>query len=377
MKVCFVAYYGWRRRLNKPTGDIVQLKSYIEALSSNNIDAVLYIPRSGGVNRIGNVPVVTMPYIPPPFSKYEILYHLQSLYLGFLDRKLDADIYHLRGLSHVIASFRHFIKKPLIATFLPLSLFGLKSKKYDQKMIDKINVLVTLSEAWRQYMLENFRVSENRVVHLPICVDINRFSPNVKAPELKERFNCENIIGYFGVLYWYQGIHVAVRYMPQVLKEHPDTKLIIGGEGPLRPYLESIIRKEGLENNVIFLGQIPHDELPKYFSITDMLVSPLLKRSEKYMSFSRPIFVSLKLLEFLSMGKPTIISDEIGIREVVGPDYELLIRKKKDLLDKMLLLLGDKGLRNKIGAKVRKIIEDRYSYAVVGKKAKELYSRFE
>ncbi|MHA1143809.1 MAG: glycosyltransferase family 4 protein [Candidatus Helarchaeota archaeon] len=376
MTVCFVAYYIWNRRLDTPSGDIVQLKSYMEALSTADIGTILYMPRRGSVRKIGKIPVIQMPYIPPPFYKYEILKHLQSMYLGLLDKKMDVNVYHLRGQSNTVFAFRRFVKKPLIATLIPMSLFGLRSKAYDQRAINKTDTIVTLSEAWRQYILETFEVEEKKVVHLPICIDVNKFSPSIFDKKLRDRFNAEHIIGYFGRIYWYQGIHQVINVLPTILKEFPSTKFLIGGHGYFKPELERQVKKMGLEENVVFLGAIPHEMIPKYYSICDILVNILL-RSESHASFSRPIFISIKLLEYLAMAKPAVISDDPRLTNVFDSEYEFTAHSKRELVNLLLTCLRDKKYGEKVGNQARKLIQKRHSYEAVGKIAKQLYARFE
>jgi len=80
------------------------------------------------------------------------------------------------------------------------------------------------------------------------------------------------------------------------------------------------------------------------------------------------------LLEAMAMGKPVIVSDSPGIRDHILPDETALVVPCGDpaaLRAAIQRLLGDPGLRDRLGRAARAYIEANCSYKVVGTRMAE------
>jgi len=84
-----------------------------------------------------------------------------------------------------------------------------------------------------------------------------------------------------------------------------NVKLLIAGIGELEAELKGLTRELGLEDRVKFLGQIKHEELPKYYAMADVFVRPSLSEG-----------LGISFLEAMAMGLPTIATPVGGI-----PDF--------------------------------------------------------
>ena len=93
--------------------------------------------------------------------------------------------------------------------------------------------------------------------------------------------------------------------LPLIVARHPDTHLLIAGEGELRPYLESRISALGLHDHVQLLGLIPNDELRPYYAASDLFILP--SHLESWGSV---------MLESIRCGTPVLASDTPGASEV-------------------------------------------------------------
>ena len=61
--------------------------------------------------------------------------------------------------------------------------------------------------------------------------------------------------------------------MPEIIDEFPETRLVIAGDGPDMEVLQEQVERLTLEDNVIFTGDVPHDDVGTYYKMADLFVS--------------------------------------------------------------------------------------------------------
>ena len=107
------------------------------------------------------------------------------------------------------------------------------------------------------------------------------------------------------------------------------------------------------------------DEIPALYSCCDVFVLPSVTRGEAF---------GIALLEAMATGKPTITTNMSGMPSVVR-DTGILVkpRDSKALREAIKRLLSDKRLREDLGEKARKRVEDEFTLQVVVEKTIGLY----
>ncbi len=150
----------------------------------------------------------------------------------------------------------------------------------------------------------------------------------------------------------YQKAHeILVKAMPAVLKEFPNTKLDICGDGYMRPKLEAQINSLGLSKNIRLLGR--RDDVEKFLAAADILVLP-----------SRWEGLPIALLEAMSVSLPVVATNVQGVDEVIVEGEHGLLVSVEDadkLAAAILQLLHDPLLRKKMGRAGQKRLMDTYS----------------
>lgn len=87
-----------------------------------------------------------------------------------------------------------------------------------------------------------------------------------------------------------------------------DRWIVIAGDGPERPALETFARERGLER-VVFLGYVPYPELPALYAISNLFLHPA--REERW---------GVSVQEALACGLPVITSSRVGAsRDLIAP----------------------------------------------------------
>jgi phosphatidylinositol alpha-mannosyltransferase len=205
----------------------------------------------------------------------------------------------------------------------------------------KLDGKIAVSKPAVEYAHTNFPGYYNII---PNGVDLEHFSPDV-APIEKFKDGKLNIL-FVSRLEKRKGLNYLLQAFKQVKGEIPDCRLIIVGPGTrLRRRYERYVAKNGLKD-VIFVGLVAYDELPRYYKTADVFCAPAIA-SESF---------GIILLEAMAMGKPIVASNISGYANVVshGVDGLLVPPADKDKLAKALIsLLGDESLRREMGAKGR------------------------
>lgn len=113
---------------------------------------------------------------------------------------------------------------------------------------------------------------------------------------------------YHGTVARRHGLEVALRAVKLIRTEIPNLEFLVIGAGDDFERIQAVSRELGLDDCVRFLGRMPVEQLPKYLAEVDLGVVPIL-----YDSFTR-YMLPLKLLEYVHMGIPCVVSDTETIR---------------------------------------------------------------
>lgn len=106
------------------------------------------------------------------------------------------------------------------------------------------------------------------------CYNLNRYTKS----SAKEFLNIktENVVLFFGLIRPYKGLDKLIETFSELIKEKPDTTLLIVGENyeSVEKY-QQLIQKYQLEDKVIFENKfIPNEDVEPYFKASDTVVMP-------------------------------------------------------------------------------------------------------
>lgn len=156
-----------------------------------------------------------------------------------------------------------------------------------------------------------------------------------------------------------KGFRYLLEAMPYILKDCPNTKLVIGGDGPEKKGLEKLIDELGITSKVILPGFIPDDKFSEHMAASDVFVLPSIVDSRGDTEGSATI-----LLEAMASGKPIIGTSVGGIPYAIKDGqggYLVEPENPKQLAEKITVLLKDENLRKELGIRGRKYVEDNFS----------------
>lgn len=157
-------------------------------------------------------------------------------------------------------------------------------------------------------------VSAERVTVIPNGVDLRRFAFNsARDQSLAAELGLkgQTVFGFVGSFYAYEGLTLAIRALPEIIREVPAVRLLLVGGGPQEAELRRLTHELGLESHIIFTGRVPNDQVQRFYGVVDVLVYPRLAMR------LTELVTPLKPLEAMAQGNLVLASDVGGHRELI------------------------------------------------------------
>ena len=217
--------------------------------------------------------------------------------------------------------------------------------------LKKADLVHTGDEPGKERLLE-LGCDEGKIFIQPSGVDVNRFSPEAKSKSLKEKLGITDKYSVINARHLKPeyNVDVFIKAIPWVLKKIDNVKFIVGGGGFLERELRELVIKLGIEDCVLFLRGVEHDEMHRYLASVDIYVDTFVEVTHKGGGG-----IGTTTMEAMSCGTPEILAKSVSVNESSnwfhGLTYEPL--NPKDLAKKIVYLLENEELRREIGRKSR------------------------
>jgi glycosyltransferase involved in cell wall biosynthesis len=173
--------------------------------------------------------------------------------------------------------------------------------------------LIAVSHYTKQTVVERLSIPEERIDVVHNGVDTERFKPTPVPEEFYRKHQINpgaKVLLHVGTDDPRKGIRLLLEAMAIVRKEVPNVALLKVGAPAfteLRERNEALCRELGIADIVRWVGEVPEDELPVYYSAADALAFPSL-----YEGFGLPV------LEAMACGTPVAAFKSSSVPEIVG-----------------------------------------------------------
>ncbi len=162
------------------------------------------------------------------------------------------------------------------------------------------DLLVCVSEALKEIVVQQAGVDEEKILVLPNGVDTDFFDPATVA---EHRQFDGFVVGYVGSVLAWQSLDLLVAATHVLRQQGLDIYLVIVGDGPAMDELKNLVRKLAMVHVVHFAGQVSRDDVPSYIAGFDVGYS-----GQRMLSIGKMYHSPLKIYEYMSMGKPVVAS---------------------------------------------------------------------
>jgi len=239
----------------------------------------------------------------------------------------------------------------------------------ERRAIETADSVTAISSATVELTTRMLRLRRNDLLVTPNPVTDLFFSPATDSP-----IAAEPIVLFAGRLEWRKGPDLLIKALPAILERHPRVRFcFVGGDtnsGPggtsMHAYLSSLVPGQA-SARVEFTGFVGPEQLLRRYRESTVCVFP-----------SRWEGFGLVAAEAMACGKPVVVSDTSGFREVISDKVTGLFAKSEDpeaLAATINELLCDSRFRQVLGATARDLAVTRFHSDAVGTSMLGIYRR--
>lgn len=156
----------------------------------------------------------------------------------------------------------------------------------------------------------------------------------------------------------------AMKFLPE------SVKFLVLGVGPDEVMLRNLAKEEGVAPRVMFLGQVSHGDMPKYFSVSDVFVRP-----------SRSEGMGNSFIEAMASEIPVVATPVGGIPDFLfdpqkNPDRDPTglfceVDNPQSVARQVYRLIEDKGLRGHLVVNAKKLVIEKYGWNIIVRQIRE------
>jgi 1,2-diacylglycerol 3-alpha-glucosyltransferase len=244
-------------------------------------------------------------------------------------RDIKAEVIHSHGLTfqglRSLMAGRN-LKLPVVVTWhtmvteaaqyynftgLPEWMVTLLMNRYLRSLLARADAVVAPTESIREELL----LMSPHIKHIeviPTGVDSKRFRPENDGSEIRQRLGIgkDRMVLSLGRIAWEKNLDLVLQGFSLLLKDCPDVKMVIAGEGPARKHYIESVREMGMADRILFPGFVKDEELAQYYAACDAFT--LASKFETQ---------GLVVLEAMAAGKPVSAINYRALKEIVSDGH--------------------------------------------------------
>ncbi len=230
---------------------------------------------------------------------------------------------------------------------------GVKISAYEKQWCSDFDLNITCSRLDSERLLS--QIPNLRVEEIPNGVDLEYFYPSNKERE-------EKSLIFAGGMNWYPNrdamLFLADEIWPLLKKRIPDVKMTVIGMMPP----ERLIQLSKKDANFRATGYV--DDVRPYIDKAAVYICPIRDGGG----------TRLKILDALAMAKP-IVADPIACEgiDVIDGESVSFATTPQEYVEKIHALFNDVSIAARLGENGRRLIEQKYSFASIGRRLSSLY----
>lgn len=221
--------------------------------------------------------------------------------------------------------------------------------KNARRHLVKADGVVCVSSFTRNVLINEYGLPPKKIKLITNGIDLDNFisADNHIERRVRNDNNQSILIFSAGRLIDRKGFDYAIEAMATVVKSHPNTRLVIAGDGPNLSRYQQRIAELGLSAHISLEGRVPHEKLKQLYSECDLFLMP-----NRELANGDTEGFGLVFLEANAFHKPVIGGRAGGaVDAIIHEETGLLVNSESvsSIADAIIKLVKDKNLREKLG----------------------------
>ncbi len=262
-----------------------------------------------------------------------------------------------QGLIAVLSRILTHQNIPVICTSHGADLYALRGallKNLKRWTLNRTAAITIVSTAMES-SLNSLGIDPNKLSVIPMGTDLHK----IFAPAMHSIRKPKTLI-FVGRLVEKKGVKHLIDALRFVHRQHPETELLIIGDGPEENALRAHAETVGVLHSTHFLGPLPHDELAVHYQSATLAVFPFVVAG----SGDQEGF-GLVIVEALGCECPVIASDLPAVHDTItdGVTGQLVPPANSAILaEKIIDLLEKPKLRDSLAQSGRASVVSRFDW---------------
>ncbi|MBN1891984.1 MAG: glycosyltransferase family 4 protein [Clostridiales bacterium] len=253
--------------------------------------------------------------------KIDIIHTQTEFFMGFVG--MNASHYLHLPVVHtyhtMLEDYTHYIARGYLATPRMAQVFS--------RVFCNLADSVIVPTGKVEKSLQTYGVKRPIYV-IPTGIDLEPFQRSLFGDEeiadLKHSLGIDpnhKVILCLGRVAKEKSLDLVVRSMPQIIRNHSNTRLLIVGTGPALHQLKNLSSSLGISDKVIFSGAAPYSEIAKYYRLGDVFVSCSVTETQ-----------GLTYYEAMASGLPVVARLDESVSSLLKDGYNARLFRELDTL---------------------------------------------
>lgn len=212
-----------------------------------------------------------------------------------------------------------------------------------------ISELVVPTKKTYELFKKKYKVDRNIYI-VPTGIDVERFyiENNKQLDIIKFRKNLELnkddfVILFVGRVATEKNLDLLLTAMKSLIAVSEKIKLLVVGDGPDLENYQKYVKKNKIEDNVIFAGKVPWENIVSYYLISDVFATASKTETQ-----------GLTVIEAMAASLPVVCIDDESFRDTVIDDLNgKLFNNRREYKREIINLYKDRSLLKRLSNQAR------------------------